>query len=273
MSDEIASATLQTSQKAIEVALELIKMLAPLAQKALSEVYHKSVDGINPVGGAISNIRSMGTVSVKNLVAEAQKAKDVMETQAKKALKDKVTSFCDSDDNDPRKIIQYIDKDNNILRYPAKGADSTINPIIDNFGTEEYASSDEPFGYFGKRRGQVEKNIIVIRAERNNLPSNRRLFLIRQSVEFRSNAVQLWSCRDDVDILVTSAAESLFGRYADVYESLVQAFFLLVGEETGAVSLSIHINHKNPVFARKFIRNVDCRGSFADPALVVIKRY
>ena len=44
MSDEIASATLQTSQKAIEVALELIKMLAPLAQKALSEVYHKSVD-------------------------------------------------------------------------------------------------------------------------------------------------------------------------------------------------------------------------------------
>ena len=74
MSDEIASATLQTSQKAIEVALELIKMLAPLAQKALSEVYHKSVDGINTVGGAISNIRSMGTVSAKNLVAEAQKA-------------------------------------------------------------------------------------------------------------------------------------------------------------------------------------------------------
>lgn len=65
--------------------------------------------------------------------------KEVMETQAKKALKDKVTSFCDSDDNDPRKIIQYIDKDNNILCYPAKGADSTINSIIDNFGTEDYA--------------------------------------------------------------------------------------------------------------------------------------
>lgn len=68
-----------------------------------------------------------------------EQAKDVMETQAKKALKDKVTSFCDSDDNDPRRIIQYIDKDNNILRYPAKGADSTINSIIDNFGTEDYA--------------------------------------------------------------------------------------------------------------------------------------
>lgn len=80
MSDEIASATLQTSQKAIEVALELIKMLAPLAQKALSEVYHKSVDGINTVGGAISNIRSMGTVSAKNLVAEAQKASSPIST-------------------------------------------------------------------------------------------------------------------------------------------------------------------------------------------------
>lgn len=80
MSDEIASATLQTSQKAIEVALELIKMLAPLAQKALSEVYHKSVDGINTVGGVISNIRSMGTVSAKNLVAEAQKASSPIST-------------------------------------------------------------------------------------------------------------------------------------------------------------------------------------------------
>lgn len=56
MSDEIASATLSTSQKAIEVALELIKLLAPLAQKFLSEVYHKSVDGIYDVGGKISCI-------------------------------------------------------------------------------------------------------------------------------------------------------------------------------------------------------------------------
>lgn len=74
MSDEIASATLQTSQKAIEVALELIKLLAPLAQKFLSEVYHKSVDGIYDVGGKISNAKALGTVSAKNLVLEAQKA-------------------------------------------------------------------------------------------------------------------------------------------------------------------------------------------------------
>lgn len=74
MSDEIASATLSTSQKAIEVALELIKMLAPLAQRFLAEVYHKSVDGMNNVGGKIANAKSMGTVSTKNLIVEAQKA-------------------------------------------------------------------------------------------------------------------------------------------------------------------------------------------------------
>ncbi len=73
MSDEIASATLSTSQKAIEVALELIKMLAPLAQRFLAEIYHKSVDGMNNVGGKIANAKSMGTVSTKNLIVEAQK--------------------------------------------------------------------------------------------------------------------------------------------------------------------------------------------------------
>lgn len=74
MSDEIASATLQTSQKAIEVTLELIKMLAPLVKQLLSEVYHKSVDGINDVSSKIANARALGTVSAKNLVVEAQKA-------------------------------------------------------------------------------------------------------------------------------------------------------------------------------------------------------
>lgn len=68
-----------------------------------------------------------------------EQAKEVMETQAKQALKTQVTSFCDSDTTAPRKIIQYIDKDNNILRYPASGADSTINHLIDSFGTEDYA--------------------------------------------------------------------------------------------------------------------------------------
>ncbi|MDE7192974.1 MAG: hypothetical protein K2O14_03285, partial [Oscillospiraceae bacterium] len=74
MSDEVASATLQTSQKAIEVALELIKLLAPLAEKLLSEMYHKSVNGVNFIGGKIANARAAGTVSNKALMAEAQKA-------------------------------------------------------------------------------------------------------------------------------------------------------------------------------------------------------
>lgn len=68
-----------------------------------------------------------------------EQAKEVMQTQAKDALKDKVSAFCNSDTTAPRKIIQYIDKDNNILRYPASGADSTINPIIEQFGTDDYA--------------------------------------------------------------------------------------------------------------------------------------
>lgn len=74
MSDEIASAALSSSQKAIEVAAELIKMLAPLAKSVIGEVYHKSVDGINAVGGKIENAMSTGTVTNKGLIAEAHKA-------------------------------------------------------------------------------------------------------------------------------------------------------------------------------------------------------
>lgn len=75
MADEVASATLQTSQKAIEVALELIRLLAPLAKKLLSEVYHKSVDGVNFVGGKIASAKAAGTVTNKNLLIEAEKAR------------------------------------------------------------------------------------------------------------------------------------------------------------------------------------------------------
>lgn len=74
MSDEIASAALSSSQKAIEVTAELIKLLAPLAKSFIGEVYHKSVDGINAVGSKIVNARAAGTVSNKGLIAEAQKA-------------------------------------------------------------------------------------------------------------------------------------------------------------------------------------------------------
>lgn len=68
-----------------------------------------------------------------------EQAMDVMEKQAKDALKDTVTGFCDGDTTAPRKIIQYIDKSHNNTFYPAKGADRTINSWIDAFGTDDYA--------------------------------------------------------------------------------------------------------------------------------------
>lgn len=68
-----------------------------------------------------------------------EQAKEVMETQAKDALQSEVTAFCSSDTAEPRKIIQYIDKNHNSTFYPAKGADSTINAWIEEFGTDDYA--------------------------------------------------------------------------------------------------------------------------------------
>ncbi len=74
MADEVGSAALQSGQKVIEVSAELVKLLAPLAEKLLSTVFHKSVDGINNVGGKIADMTSKGTVTNKALFGEAQKA-------------------------------------------------------------------------------------------------------------------------------------------------------------------------------------------------------
>ncbi len=68
-----------------------------------------------------------------------EQAKEVLETQAKEALEDEVTGFCDSDTEMPYKIIQYIDKENNLTFYPSKGADERINAIIEQFGKKDYA--------------------------------------------------------------------------------------------------------------------------------------
>ncbi len=68
-----------------------------------------------------------------------EQAKDVMETQAKDALQSTVTGFCDSDTADPRKIIDYRDKNNSRTFYPAAGADGAINALIEQFGTDDYA--------------------------------------------------------------------------------------------------------------------------------------
>ncbi|MGN0619242.1 MAG: hypothetical protein ACI4J7_09505 [Ruminiclostridium sp.] len=74
MADEVGSAALQSGQKVIEVSAELVKLLAPLAEKLLSTVFHKSVNGINGVGGKIADATSKGTVTNKGLLVEAQKA-------------------------------------------------------------------------------------------------------------------------------------------------------------------------------------------------------
>lgn len=68
-----------------------------------------------------------------------EQADDVMQTQAKDALKGEVTGFCDGDTTAPRKIIQFVDKNHNLTFYPAKGADRTTNGYIEQFGTEDYA--------------------------------------------------------------------------------------------------------------------------------------
>lgn len=68
-----------------------------------------------------------------------EQAKDVMETQAKDALQGEVTGFCEGDTTTPRRIIEYHDKNNNRLFYPAAGADAAINAMIEQFGTEDYA--------------------------------------------------------------------------------------------------------------------------------------
>lgn len=68
-----------------------------------------------------------------------EQAKDVMETQAKDALQGEVTGFCAGDTTTPRRIIEYHDKNNNRLFYPAARADTTINALIEQFGTDDYA--------------------------------------------------------------------------------------------------------------------------------------
>lgn len=124
MSDEVASATLQTSQKAIEVALELIKLLAPLAEKFIAEMYHKTVNGVNFVGGKIANARAAGTVSNKALITEAQKAQSPIsstsnflardaERIAEKAKEYKIPLAVIG--NGEKQTIEFLDRDKAVV--------------------------------------------------------------------------------------------------------------------------------------------------------------
>lgn len=124
MSDEIASAALSSGQKAVEVMAELIRILAPLAKSLLEEIYYKSVDGINTVGGKIANAKAVGTVSNKGLIVEAQKANSPISTTsnflardaervAEKAKEYKIPVVIVG--NGDKRTLEFLDRDKGIV--------------------------------------------------------------------------------------------------------------------------------------------------------------
>lgn len=124
MSDEVASATLSTSQKAIEVALELIRLLAPLAKSLLGELYHKSVDGVNFVGGKIANARTAGTVTNKGLIVEAQKANSPIATTSNFLARDAELVATKAKEykipvaiigNGEKQTLEYLERDKGVI--------------------------------------------------------------------------------------------------------------------------------------------------------------
>lgn len=132
MSDEVASAALSSSQKAIEVALELIRLLAPMAKKALEELYHKSVDGVNTVGGKIANTRTAGTVTNKGLIVEAQKANSPIATTSNFLARDAELVAAKAKEykipvaiigNGEKQTLEYLERDKGII-------EQIINEII-----------------------------------------------------------------------------------------------------------------------------------------------
>ncbi len=124
MSDEVASAALSSSQKAIEVALELIRMLAPMAKKLLEEVYQKTVGGVNTVGGKFANARSMGTVTNKGLIAEAQKANSPISTTSNFLARDAELVAAKAKEyripvaivgNGEKQTIEFLERDKGVI--------------------------------------------------------------------------------------------------------------------------------------------------------------
>lgn len=124
MSDEVASATLSTSQKAIEFTLELIRLLAPLAKSLLGELYHKSVDGVNFVGGKIANARTAGTVTNKGLIVEAQKANSPIATTSNFLARDAELVAAKAKEykipvaiigNGEKQTLEYLERDKGVI--------------------------------------------------------------------------------------------------------------------------------------------------------------
>lgn len=124
MTDEVASAALSTSEKAIEVALELIKILAPLAKSFISEVYHMSVDGINAVGDKIAGAAAVGTVTNKGLFAEAFRAGSQVSTTSNFLARDAELFAAKAKEykipvaivgSGEKQTIEFLDRDKGII--------------------------------------------------------------------------------------------------------------------------------------------------------------
>lgn len=124
MADEVGSAALQSGQKIIEVGAELIKLLAPLFEKMLKELYHNSVESINQIGGSIAERLAKGTVTNGELLYEANKAEcgisttsNILSADAKafaaKAKEYKISVAVVG--NGDKQTIEFLDRDKGIV--------------------------------------------------------------------------------------------------------------------------------------------------------------
>lgn len=124
MADEVGSAALQSGQKIIEVSAELIKLLAPLLEKMLKELYHNSVDSLNQIGGNIAARMAKGSVTNNELLYEANKAECGISTTSN-ILSSDVKAFAAKAKeykipvavvgNGDKQTIEFLDRDKGIV--------------------------------------------------------------------------------------------------------------------------------------------------------------
>lgn len=64
---------------------------------------------------------------------------EVIQSNVKDKLKDKVTAFCNSDTSKPRKIIQFIGENQNSTFFPASGNADSVNSFIEAFELNDHS--------------------------------------------------------------------------------------------------------------------------------------
>lgn len=104
--------------------MELIRLLAPLAKSLLGELYHRSVDGVNFVGGKIANARTAGTVTNKGLIVEAQKANSPIATTSNFLARDAELVAAKAKEykipvaiigNGEKQTLEYLERDKGVI--------------------------------------------------------------------------------------------------------------------------------------------------------------